>query len=57
MRYDTARLSAALGEFEFTPLSAGIRSYLIREPFAGQNRNSWNALTQPREDGMIPLLL
>ena len=28
MRYDTARLSAALGEFEFTPLSAGIRSYL-----------------------------
>jgi UDP-glucose 4-epimerase len=28
MRYDTARLSAALGQFEFTPLSAGIRSYL-----------------------------
>jgi UDP-glucose 4-epimerase len=28
MRYDTAKLSAALGEFEFTPLSAGIRSYL-----------------------------
>jgi nucleoside-diphosphate-sugar epimerase len=28
MRYDTARLSAALGEFEFTPLSAGICSYL-----------------------------
>jgi nucleoside-diphosphate-sugar epimerase len=28
MRYDTAKLSAALGEFDFTPLSAAIRSYL-----------------------------
>jgi nucleoside-diphosphate-sugar epimerase len=28
MRYDTAKLSAALGEFDFSPLSAGIRSYL-----------------------------
>jgi UDP-glucose 4-epimerase len=28
MRYDTARLSAALGEFDFSPLSAGIRCYL-----------------------------
>jgi UDP-glucose 4-epimerase len=28
MRYDIARLSAALGEFDFSPLSAGIRSYL-----------------------------
>jgi UDP-glucose 4-epimerase len=28
MRYDTARLSAALGQFDFSPLSAGIRSYL-----------------------------
>jgi nucleoside-diphosphate-sugar epimerase len=28
MRYDTAKLSAALGEFEFSPLSSGIRSYL-----------------------------
>jgi UDP-glucose 4-epimerase len=28
MCYDTARLSAALGQFEFTPLSAGIRDYL-----------------------------
>jgi UDP-glucose 4-epimerase len=28
MCYDTARLSAALGEFDFSPLEAGIRSYL-----------------------------
>ena len=28
MRYDTAKLCAALGEFDFSPLSAGIRSYL-----------------------------
>jgi UDP-glucose 4-epimerase len=28
MRYDTARLSAALGEFDFSPLSSSIRSYL-----------------------------
>ena len=28
MCYDIARLSAALGEFDFSPLSAGIRSYL-----------------------------
>jgi UDP-glucose 4-epimerase len=28
MCYDTARLSTALGEFDFSPLSAGIRSYL-----------------------------
>jgi len=28
MCYDTARLSAALGEFDFSPLQAGIRSYL-----------------------------
>lgn len=28
MRYDIARLSAALGEFDFSPLIAGIRSYL-----------------------------
>jgi UDP-glucose 4-epimerase len=28
MRYDTAKLSAALGEIDFSPLSAGIRSYL-----------------------------
>jgi UDP-glucose 4-epimerase len=28
MRYDIARLFAALGEFDFSPLSAGIRSYL-----------------------------
>lgn len=28
MRYDTTRLSAALGQFEFTPLNVGIRSYL-----------------------------
>ena len=28
MCYDIAKLSAALGPFEFTPLSAGIRSYL-----------------------------
>jgi nucleoside-diphosphate-sugar epimerase len=27
MRYDTAKLSAALGEFDFSTLSAGIRSY------------------------------
>ena len=28
MSYDTARLAEALGEFDFTPLSAAIRSYL-----------------------------
>ena len=28
MRYDTSRLSAAIGKFDFSPLSAGIRSYL-----------------------------
>ncbi len=28
MRYDTSRLSAAIGKFDFTPLRAGIRSYL-----------------------------
>jgi nucleoside-diphosphate-sugar epimerase len=28
MRYDTSRLSAAIGDFDFSPLSAGIRSYL-----------------------------
>jgi nucleoside-diphosphate-sugar epimerase len=28
MRYDTAKLSAALGEFDFSPLSSGVRSYL-----------------------------
>jgi len=28
MCYDTTRLSAALGEFDFSPLQAGIRSYL-----------------------------
>lgn len=28
MRYDTAKLCAALGEFDFSPLGAGIRSYL-----------------------------
>lgn len=28
MRYDTAKLSAALGEFDFSLLSAGLRSYL-----------------------------
>ena len=28
MRYDIARLSAAIGKFHFSPLSAGIRSYL-----------------------------
>jgi nucleoside-diphosphate-sugar epimerase len=28
MCYDTTRLSAALGEFDFSPLEAGIRSYL-----------------------------
>lgn len=28
MRYDISRLSAAIGEFNFSPLSVGIRSYL-----------------------------
>lgn len=28
MRYDTTSLSAALGEFDFSPLRAGLRSYL-----------------------------
>ncbi len=28
MRYDTSKLSAAIGKFHFSPLSAGIRSYL-----------------------------
>ena len=28
MRYDTAKLSTALGQFDFSPLSAGVRSYL-----------------------------
>jgi nucleoside-diphosphate-sugar epimerase len=28
MRYDNSRLSAAIGKFDFSPLSAGIRSYL-----------------------------
>ena len=28
MRYDTSKLSAAIGKFDFSPLSAGIRSYL-----------------------------
>jgi UDP-glucose 4-epimerase len=28
MRYDTSRLSAVIGKFDFSPLSAGIRSYL-----------------------------
>jgi UDP-glucose 4-epimerase len=28
MRYDISRLSAAIGNFDFSPLSAGIRSYL-----------------------------
>jgi UDP-glucose 4-epimerase len=28
MRYDISRLSAAIGKFDFSPLSAGIRSYL-----------------------------
>ena len=28
MRFDTAKLSAALGEFDFSPLNSGIRSYL-----------------------------
>ena len=28
MRYDTSRLSSAIGKFDFSPLSAGIRSYL-----------------------------
>ena len=28
MRYDTTSLSAALGEFDFSPLSTGLRSYL-----------------------------
>ncbi len=28
MRYDISRLSAAIGQFKFSPLSAGIRSYL-----------------------------
>ena len=27
-RYDTSRMSAAIGKFDFSPLSAGIRSYL-----------------------------
>lgn len=27
MRYDTSRLSAAIGKFDFSPLNAGIRSY------------------------------
>jgi len=28
MRYDIARLSAAIGKFHFSPLRAGIRSYV-----------------------------
>jgi len=28
MRYDTSKLSAAIGKFDFSPLTAGIRSYL-----------------------------
>jgi nucleoside-diphosphate-sugar epimerase len=28
MRYDTSKLSAAIGKFHFSPLTAGIRSYL-----------------------------
>ena len=28
MRYDTSRLCAVIGKFDFSPLSAGIRSYL-----------------------------
>ena len=28
MRYDTSKLTAAIGRFEFSPLAAGIRSYL-----------------------------
>jgi nucleoside-diphosphate-sugar epimerase len=28
MRYDNSKLSAAIGKFDFSPLTAGIRSYL-----------------------------
>ena len=52
MRYDTSKLSAAIGKFDFSQLTAGIRSYHDPNSFPdpGIKSESHSRLTERRED-------